>query len=151
MSAAGAAVPESRVEPMHWTFDPWREHRGRATLGLLGSTGLIATAVWFRLPLPVVTALALSVLALLAPGFLPTYCTVDARGVSRRIGFMPPSLRPWHSIHAAALSSRGLHVATREWRAPLSALQQMCLPLPHDEDAASLRARLREVLGGHGY
>ena len=151
MSSVGAVVVESRVQPMQWTFDPWREHRGRASLALLSAFGLIAAAIWVQLSLPMVTALALSVLALLAPGFLPTYCSVDERGVSRRIGFMPASVRPWHSIHAAALSSRGLHVGSREWKAPLSALQQMSLPVPANSSAAAMRERLREILGGHGY
>ncbi len=151
MSLPGATVDEPGTSPLVWTYDPWAEHRGRAFAAVLGSAGLIAIAYGLRLPLPMLFVLTLSVFALLAPGFLPTTCSVDARGVSRRIGTLPASMRPWTSIRAAALSPRGLHVSSRDWSAPLSALQQMWLPVPRAADESAVRARLRLALTEHGY
>ena len=151
MTVVGALADPAPIERMNWTFDPWRETRGRAFAAACGAVALISTAFWLRLPLPIVTALSLSVLALLSPGFVPTYCSVDARGVSRRIGFMPASTRAWHSIHAVALTPRGLYVSTREWRAPMSALQQMSLPIPAHFADDRLVQRLRSTLEEHGY
>lgn len=151
MNTPGATAAQPGTEPLVWTYDPWAEQRGRAFAAVIGSAGLIAIAYVLRLPLPMLFVLTLSVFALLAPGFLPTTCSVDARGVSRRIGTLPASVRAWGTIRAAALSSRGLHVSSQEWSAPLSALQQMWLPVPRGADEDAVRSRLRATLSEHGY
>jgi hypothetical protein len=143
-ASLGAAAP-----PLLWSHRPWRDEPWRAAVGLVAGIALALLAVRVT-PVPLAGwALALALLAMTGPAYLPTACRVDAGGVARRIG-LGWERRTWESIRRARLGSAGLYVSTLARGGPLEPFRGLLLPLPRRPDP-DLLAALRDALVTHGY
>jgi hypothetical protein len=134
---------------LEWRHDPWASEPVRAATALIAglALGLLAVRV---APVPLAGwALAVAVLVMTGPAYLPAVCRVDDRGVARRIG-LGWERRDWDAIRRARLTPEGLYVSTIAHGGPLEAFRGLLLPLPGAADAP-LRAAVATKLGAHGY
>lgn len=148
--ATEATTPEggSPVAPLEWSIDPWREFPLRAITGFVAAVALALLAVRM-MPVPVAGwALALALLAVLAPAYLPMRCRVDESGIARRLGF-GWERRAWTDIRVARLGDRSLYVSTLRNGGPLEPFRGLLLPLPR-RHADELRPVLSAALNAHG-
>ena len=136
-------------EPIEWTYDPWREGVPRPLAALVSAAALAALAVTSRLPLPACTAIVAGIVALLAPGFLPSRFRVDAAGVSRRLACLPWNTRKWASVKAATLRRGGLLVEPWGGAGALAGLIAWALPLPRRGGDGGAREQLRAWRDAH--
>jgi hypothetical protein len=117
------------AEPLEWSFNPWRERPGLASLALVLVLGACALVASLR-ESPVLTlGLSLAAVASLSPLFTPTVCRVDGDGVARR-GPLGWSRRTWADLRRVTLGAGGLFVSPylrRTWR---DAHRALFLPLP---------------------
>ena len=142
--AQDAATPlHGPLAPIEWTFDPWKEGVVRPLATLAGAITLSALAAASNLPLPASTALVLGIVALTAPGFLPSRFRVDASGVSRRLASLPWSSLRWERVKSATLRRGGLLVEPRGSVGFLANMRAWALPLPGAADDSDSRERLR--------
>jgi hypothetical protein len=147
MPAAGDVRPGAAA--VEWRHDPWTSEPMRAATALIAGIALGILAVRVA-PIPLAGwALAVAILVLTGPAYLPVACRVDTRGVARRIG-LGWERRDWDAIRRARLVPEGLYVSTIAHGGPLEAFRGLLLPLPRAADA-SLRAALAAELGAHGY
>jgi hypothetical protein len=134
---------------LEWRHQPWRDAPLRAATALIASAalGLLALRV---APVPLAGwALAVALLALAGPAFLPAACRVDSTGVARRIG-LGWERREWEAIRRAKLGPVGLYVSSRSRGGPLEPFRGLLLPLPRIADP-SLLASLEAELRAHGH
>lgn len=144
-AVAGAAAP---VAPLEWSVDPWREFPLRAIAGFVAAVALGLLAVR-TMPAPLAGwALALALLAILGPAYLPVRCRVDETGIARRLG-LGWERRAWTDIRVARLGERSLYVSTLRNGGPLEPFRGLLLPLPRGR-AGELAPRLRAALTAHG-
>ncbi len=135
-------------EALEWSVDPWREFPLRAATGILAAAALGLLAVrWAPVPLAG-WALALALLALLAPAYLPVRCRVDASGLGRRLG-LGWERRAWKEIRRARLTAQGLYVSSLRHGGPLEPFRGLLLPLPRAA-SPSLQAALARAIESHG-
>ena len=149
-STTGTVAPEggSPVTPLEWSVDPWREFPLRAIAGFLAAVALALLAVR-TMPAPLAGwALALALLALLGPAYLPMRCRVDEAGIARRLGF-GWERRPWSDIRVARLGRSSLYVSTLRNGGALEPFRGLLLPLPRGR-ADELKPALSAVLAAHG-
>jgi hypothetical protein len=148
MMSAPAPVPVPPAPPLELSIDPWREFPLRAVSGFLAAVALALLAVRM-MPAPVAGwALALALLAILGPAYLPMRCRVDESGIARRLGF-GWERRAWTDIRVARLGERSLYVSTLRNGGPLEPFRGLVLPLPRDR-ADELRPVLGAALHAHG-
>ena len=155
MTFAPASVPEvatpetaPSLPPLEWSVDPWREVPLRAITGFLAAVALALLAVR-TMPAPLAGwALALALLAMLGPAYLPVRCRVDETGIARRLGFSWER-RAWADIRAARLGARALYVSTLRNGGPLEPFRGLLLPLPRGR-ADELKPALTAALTAHG-
>ena len=155
MTFAPASVPEvatpetaPSLPPLEWSVDPWREFPLRAITGFLAAVALALLAVR-TMPAPLAGwALALALLAMLGPAYLPVRCRVDETGIARRLGF-GWERRAWADIRVARLGARALYVSTLRNGGPLEPFRGLLLPLPRGR-ADELKPALSAVLTAHG-
>jgi hypothetical protein len=146
--APSAASPAPAEPPLEWSVDPWREFPLRAVTGFLAAVALGLLAVRLS-PVPLAGwALALALLAILAPAYLPVRCRVDAAGIARRLGF-GWERRAWSDIRVARLTAGGLYVSTLAHGGPLEPFRGLLLPLPRRR-LPELRPTLAAVIEAHG-
>lgn len=130
---------------------PWRVSAAIAACALAGAVAM-AFLVGRLLPREPVAAtlLAGATLAVLAPGFLPIHCRVDADGVARR-GLLAWERRSWAEIREVRLGARGLFVSPYPGTGRLERLRGLFLPLPGGLPGRdSLLERLRQEAARHG-
>jgi len=133
---------------LEWSVDPWREFPVRAIAGFVCAIALAMLAVR-AMPVPVAGwALALALLAILGPAYLPVRCRVDDSGIARRLG-VGWERRAWADIRVARLTARGLYVSTLRNGGPLEPFRGLLLPLPRRR-ADELRPTLAALLDAHG-
>lgn len=149
-SAPEPVAPETAlsVTPVEWSVDPWREFPLKAIAGFLAAISLALLAVR-TMPAPLAGwALALALLAVLGPAYLPMRCRVDDSGIARRLG-LGWERRAWGDIRVARLGARALYVSTLRNGGPLEPFRGLLLPLPRSR-ADELRPVLSAALAAHG-
>jgi hypothetical protein len=142
---AAEAIP---AEALEWTFNPWRERPGLATLAGVLALGMCAILVTLGESTLVTAALAIAAIASLSPALAPARCRVDAQGAARG-GPFGWQRRPWSDVRRAVARPAALVLspyASRHWLDPYRAL---FLPLPALE-RDRLLTQLRPVLAHHG-
>ncbi len=149
MTAAAPVPPAGGAPPLLWSHQPWRDEPWRAASGLVAGVALALLAVRMA-PAPLAGwALAVALLLVTGPAYLPTACRVDEAGVARRVG-LGWERRPWDRIRRARLGRAGLYVSTLARGGPLEPFRGLLLPLPRRADPA-LVAALRAALETHGH
>ena len=151
-AAGDAAVPSEAnatgPPALEWRVDPWRETPLRALTGFVGvvALGMLAVSVS---PVPLAGwALAVALLVMLAPAYLPVRCRMDETGVGRRLGF-GWERRAWADIRLARFTGEGLYVSSLRHGGPLEPFRGLLLPLPKAA-APSLQDSLARAITAHG-
>jgi len=145
--ASGGSAGGVAETPIEWTYQPWREHPGRAAAGAVGAFGLCVLALGLGLAPLTAGLLCLLIVSLLAPLFVPVRCRVDADG----IGVSGPqgwTRRAWGDIRRARRGPRGLRVSPFSRRTWMDPYRSMFLPFPAAR-AESLGRALDARLADH--
>jgi len=139
--AGAAAGPAGTVaeSPLEWTYQPWREHPGRAAAGTVGALGLCVLALQLGLPALTAGLLCLVMVSLLAPLFVPVRCRLDAEGIAVA-GPQGWTRRAWSDVRRAKRGPRGLRVSPFSRRSWMDPYRAMFLPFPADRADALGRA-----------
>jgi hypothetical protein len=142
-------VPPPEPAAVEWRFDPWSESAPRAAAAAVAAFALAAMAAAARPGALVLLVAVLAVAGALAPGFLPTRCRVDARGVAWRTGGLPWSLRPWARVRGGVVGRRVVRFDAPGAGA-LARLRAVALPLPAARPlGGDLEQRLAAWLARH--
>jgi hypothetical protein len=146
--AAGAAEVAAAQSPLEWRVDPWRESPLRAVAGFVAVVALGMLAVRMS-PVPLAGwALAISLLAMVAPAYLPMRCRVDDAGIARRL-WLSWERRAWTDIRRARITEQGLYVSSLRHGGPLEPFRGLLLPLPRAA-APTLHLALARAIEAHG-
>jgi hypothetical protein len=132
---------------VEWTYQPWRETPGRATLAL-GFTVLAAVLlhqVGGSLLLTVLLTLAVAVQ--LAALLIPTRCRMDATGIMAR-GILGWERRTWSGIRRVGIGPSGVLVSPFATARRLDRFRALVLPLPRQR-RDDLVAAVRTILAEH--
>lgn len=141
-----AAAPAGAA--LEWSVDPWRESPLRAITGFVAAVALGMLAVRLS-PAPLAGwALAVALLAMLAPSYLPVRCRLDDAGVARRLG-LGWERRAWTDIRRARITEAGLYVSSLRHGGPLEPFRGLLLPLPRAA-APTLHHALARAIEAHG-
>ena len=133
---------------LEWSVDPWREAPLRAGTGFIAAIALALLAVRMA-PAPLAGwGLAVALLALLGPAYLPVRCRVDGEGLARRLGW-GWERRSWRDIRLARLTTHGLYVSTLAHGGALEPFRGLLLPLPKAA-TATLHSALASTIESHG-
>ncbi|MEO5617735.1 MAG: hypothetical protein ABIS67_08185 [Candidatus Eisenbacteria bacterium] len=147
-AAASDSVAATAEAALEWSVDPWREAPLRAIAGFVAVVALGMLAVrWSPTPLAG-WALAVALLALLAPAYLPVRCRLDDAGVGRRLG-LGWERRAWTDIRRARITGQGLYVSSLRHGGPLEPFRGLLLPLPRAA-APALHHALARAIEAHG-
>ena len=133
---------------VEWSFNPWRDHTGRAVAAAAFALGGCALVLSFGESFVLSLGLCIVIVAAFAPLLAPAECRVDEEGASRR-GPLGRDLRRWEDVRRGVEVSAGFLLspyARPHWLDPYRAL---LLPVPvrlRDHVAGAVREHLR----GHG-
>lgn len=133
---------------IEWSYNPWRERPGAATVATAAALGLCIAVAQMKLSIVVTLGLSLAIVGALSPLIAPARCRLDDEGASRR-GPLGWNQRPWKRIRSGKIARGGLLVTpytTRHW---LDSTRGLFLPLPA-HTRVSLVARIRPRLAEHG-
>ena len=139
------ATPQEVPPGVEWTFDPWTERPGAASvaaLAVLAMWLLIVTA-----SLPALIALLLGAFAAmpLLPAFVPASCRVGAFGAERR-GLLAAATRSWADVRRIEDVPVGVLLSPYAKRHWLDATRSLTLPMPGAR-RGELRAAVRDWWG----
>jgi len=134
--------------PLEWSFNPWREHPGRASAGALAIVLVLAILLEWRLVALAQIALAIAVGLALGPALMAARCRVDEAGVARRV-LVGWDRRSWTDIRRAVVLREGLLVSRRTKPGARVDFGGLWLPVPHAE-GERLLPELRRRVAQHG-
>jgi hypothetical protein len=132
---------------VEWTYQPWRETPGRATvaLGFMVLAAVLVQRAGGSLSLTVLLTLAMTVQ--LATLLIPTRCRMDATGVMAR-GLLGWERRAWSGIRRAGIGPRAVLVSPFATARRLDRFRALVLPLPR-EHRDHLLTEVRTILAEH--
>ena len=144
----GSPGPAPAEPEVAWTYDPWRERPGVATLAAVAALGLCALVVLARLPFLVAAGLALACVASFAPALARAECRLDGRGAVRS-GPFGTARRTWTEVRRVDVLPAGALLSPYGRRHWLDAQRGLTLPMPAGRRSELLGtlARLREAHG----
>ena len=148
-SSGGFRAPESDAGgAVAWTYNPWRERPGSATLAAVAALGMCLGVMRLDQPLVMTAALCFAAVGSMSPMLSPAGCRLDEAGVALK-GPLGWRRRSWSEIARGRLLARGLMVSPYARPHWLDATRGLFLPLPSGAREA-LIASIRPQLARHG-
>ena len=136
------------LDPLEWSFNPWRDRPLAAAAATLMTVGMCLVIASLAEPPLVRLVLGLAVLGTLSPVLSPARCRVDDDGIQKR-GPFGTARRRWSELRRVSARPAGMLLspyARPHWLDPYRGL---LLPMPA-RGRASLLAALRGRLEAHG-
>jgi hypothetical protein len=136
------------VGALEWSYNPWRDHPGRAAVAVVAALACCVLVTSLKLPGFAMLVLCVVCVASLGIAFLPVRCRLDETGVTRRSGWLAER-RPWQGLHRAIRTPEGILLSPFRSRHWLEAYRALFLPLPANT-RSSLADDVDRILTSHG-
>ena len=143
----GQASAADTPERLEWTYDPWVERPGAASVAALAVLAMWLLIASARLPWLFALALAAIAGAPLAPAFLPASCRLGGEGAERRGPFLR-ARRAWADVRRVEDVPVGVLLSPYAARHALDATRALTLPMPAPR-RSDLRERVRALWRRH--
>jgi len=136
------------LDPLEWSFNPWRDRPLAAAAAALMTLAMCLVIASLGEPPLVRVILGLAVLGTLSPVLSPARCRVDEEGIQKRSP-LGTARRRWSELKRAVARPAGLLLSPYARPHWLESYRGLLLPMP-SRGRESLLAQLRERLSDHG-